>query len=218
MANKTRKYNRLERQKSLLADFNEFNNISSFDELVKVIQSPYEFARMYRAANAKMMMEAIPAELPDHAKSALKHRGMIKVNYVTDVETIDGKTSTIKFYVQTLRREGVGPSSMTPTLLHILNQYSWAKAYVPALYYRSNFYSVAIHIEYKPDAVIMMQNGAMKELFEDRLKRLDMADLERVKSINEQMAGLRDELESIRVRVENRRDIETKRLLEYFEK
>lgn len=60
MANKTRQLNRVERQKSLLADFNEFNNISSFDELVKVIQSPYEFARMYRAANAKMMLEAIP--------------------------------------------------------------------------------------------------------------------------------------------------------------
>ncbi|MGL5564453.1 MAG: hypothetical protein ACRDC4_01835, partial [Plesiomonas sp.] len=105
-----------------------------------------------------------------------------------------------------------------PTLLHILNQYSWAKAYVPSFSCRSNFYSVVICIEFKPDAAIMMRNGALQELFEARLKRLDMADLERVKSINEQMTGLRDELESIRVRVENRRDIETKRLLEYFEK
>lgn len=218
MANKTRQLNRVERQKSLLADFNEFNNISSFDELVKVVQSPYEFARMYRAANAKMMLEAIPAELSDHAKSALTHRGIIKVNYVTDVERIDENDQTIKFHVRTLRREGVGPTSFAPTLVHILNQYSWAKVYIPAMSCRRNFYSVVIEVKYKPDAVIMIQNGTIQELFEKRLERLDMEDLERVKSINAQMADLRGELEAIKVRVENRRDIETKRLLEYLEK
>lgn len=218
MANKTRQLNRVERQKSLLADFNEFNKIGSFDQFVKVIQSPYEFARMYRAANAKMMLEAIPLELSDHAKSALKHRGIIKVDYVTDVERIDENDQTIKFNVRTLRREGVGPTSFAPTLVHILNQYSWAKACIPAMSCRRNFYSVVIEVKYKPDAVIMIQNGTIQEMFEKRLERLDMEDLERVKSINAQMTGLRGELEAIKVRVENRRDIETKRLLEYFEK
>lgn len=218
MANKTRQLNRVERQKSLLADFNEFNNISSSDELVKVIQSPYEFARMYRAANAKMMLEAIPEYIPPHAKHALKSRGIVKICYNTIVETNNNKNSLVEIYVDLLRKEGVGPSSMSPLLVHILGQYSWAKVYAPPLSNRKNFYSVPIGIEFKPDAAIMMSNGTMKELFEKRLERLDMADLDRVKSINEQMAGLRNELELIQIRVNNRRDIETRNLIEYLEK
>lgn len=216
MANANKIAQRAERKDMLDIDFNEYNNIATFDNMKAIFSNPYEFAKLYRAANHELK-KAFPADLSSTASFAIRSRGIVKVAYSPTITHSNPGDATIEVCISGIRSEGIGPAALQNLLVHLFGVYRWATVGIPSFTVKKDFYSAVVKIKFRADASTMM-SGSLKTAFEDRLERLDMEDLERVKSINANMAGLRNELELIQIRANNRRDDETKRLIEYLEK
>ena len=214
MASKNKRLKRVERKEMLEIDFHEYNNIATYEQMKELFSNPFEFARMYRAANNEMK-KAIPTDLTTTATCAIRSRGIVKVDYVPTITYSNPDDATIEVCVRGLRSEGIGPSVLQDLLVNVFGMYRWATVSAPSFSVKKEYYSAVVKIRFRSDASTMM-SGSLKTAFEDRLIRLDRKDCERVRSINEEIAHLHKELAEIRIRVENRRDTETKRLVAFL--